>query len=57
LCYKVTNLNDCIEDDLEDDKELTVVSEEETEKAAHRIINIHHLWHAMKGTVCKCCTE
>ena len=56
LCYEVTDLNDCIEDE-EDDEELTVASKKQTEKAAHRIINIHHLWHAMKGTVCKCCAE
>eukprot|EP00957_Ditylum_brightwellii_P026116 1974604-Ditylum_brightwellii.AAC.1 len=55
--YKVTNLNDCIDDDLEDDNELTVALQKEREKAAHCIININQLWHAFKETVCKCCTE
>ena len=56
-CYKVTNPNNCIDDDSEDNNELTVASQKEREKAAHHIININHLCHAIKGTVCKCCAE
>eukprot|EP00957_Ditylum_brightwellii_P097784 7446218-Ditylum_brightwellii.AAC.1 len=47
---------ECI-DDSEDDNELTVALQKEREKAAHHIININHLCRAIKGTVCKCCTE